>query len=124
MRGLVTGSSGHLGEALMRVLPDHGHEAVGLDLLPSPYTTIVGSIAERDSVRRAVSDVDAVLHTATPHKPHVGSHPRAQFVATNVTGTLHLLEEAVAAGATRFVFTSTTSAFGRALVPREGEPAA
>jgi nucleoside-diphosphate-sugar epimerase len=37
---------------------------------------------------------------------------------------VHLLEEAVAAGVGAFVFTSTTSTFGRALVPAEGEPAA
>src|ERR687894_582472 len=67
---------------------------------------------------------DAVLHAATLHKPHVGSHSRQQFVDTNVTGTLMLLEEAVAAGVGRFVFTSTTSAFGRALTPPEGAPAA
>jgi nucleoside-diphosphate-sugar epimerase len=41
-----------------------------------------------------------------------------------VTGTLNLLEEAVAAGVTRFVFTSTTSTFGQALVPAPGAPAA
>ena len=46
------------------------------------------------------------------------------FVDTNVTGTLTLLEEAVAAGVGRFVFTSTTSAFGRALTPPPGAPAA
>ncbi len=57
------------------------------------------------------------------HKPHVGSHDRGEFVATNVTGTLNLLEEAVAAGVSRFVFTSTTSAFGRALTPPPGAPA-
>jgi nucleoside-diphosphate-sugar epimerase len=108
----------------MRVLPDHGHEAVGLDLLPSPYTNIVGSVAERDTVRQAMTGVDAVLHAATLHKPHVGSHSRAAFVDTNVSGTLNLLEEAVAAGVGTFVFTSTTSAFGRALVPAEGQPAA
>jgi UDP-glucose 4-epimerase len=124
MRILVTGSSGHLGEALMRVLPTRGHEAVGLDLLPAPYTTIVGSVADRETVRRAVAGVDAVLHTATLHKPHVRSHPRAAFVGTNITGTLTLLEEAVAAGASAFVFTSTTSTFGRALAPAEGKPAA
>jgi len=69
-------------------------------------------------------DADAVLHAATLHKPHVGTHSRQEFVATNVTGTLNLLEEAVAAGVGRFVFTSTTSAFGRALTPAPGEPAA
>ncbi len=43
---------------------------------------------------------------------------------TNVTGTLTLLEEAAAAGVGSFVFTSTTSAFGRALSPVPGAPAA
>jgi nucleoside-diphosphate-sugar epimerase len=115
MRVLVTGSTGHLGEALCRVLREDGVDVVGLDLLPSPYTTVVGSIADRALVRRAVAGADAVLHAATLHKPHVGSHRRQDFVDTNVTGTLNLLEEAVAAGVERFVFTSTTSAFGRAL---------
>ena len=123
MRILVTGSSGHLGEALCRVLAADGAETVGLDILPSPHTTLVGSVADRGLVREAVHGVDAVLHAATLHKPHVGSHPRQEFVETNITGTLTLLEEAVAAGVGRFVFTSTTSAFGRALMPAEGAPA-
>jgi nucleoside-diphosphate-sugar epimerase len=124
MRILVTGSSGHLGEALVRVLREEGHEVVGLDILDSPHTNVLGSIADRSCVRRGIDGVDAVVHTATLHKPHVGSHERAGFVATNITGTLNLLEEAVAAGVGRFVFTSTTSAFGRALEPAAGEPAA
>ena len=47
MRVLVTGSSGHLGEALVRTLRDLEHEVVGLDILPSPFTTCVGSITDR-----------------------------------------------------------------------------
>jgi UDP-glucose 4-epimerase len=122
---LVTGSAGHLGEGLMRVLAAGAdHEAVGLDILESPHTDLVGSIADRELVRRALDGVDAVIHAATLHKPHVGSHTQSDFIATNVTGTLNLLEEAVAAGASRFVFTSTTSTFGRALTPAPGEPAA
>jgi UDP-glucose 4-epimerase len=124
VRILVTGSAGHLGEALARVLGGDGEEVVGLDVLESPYTSVVGSIADRDCVLRAVEGVDAILHAATLHKPHVGSHRRQEFVDTNVTGTLTLLEEAVAAGVGRFVFTSTTSAFGRALTPPPGAPAA
>jgi UDP-glucose 4-epimerase len=121
---LVTGSAGHLGEALVRVLRAAGREVRGLDMLPSPFTEQVGSITDRDLVKRAVANVSAVLHTATLHKPHVGSHRRQQFVDTNITGTLALLEEAVAAGVESFVFTSTTSAFGRALTPQPGAPAA
>jgi UDP-glucose 4-epimerase len=124
MRILVTGSSGHLGEALTRGLLDEDHEVIGLDVLDSPFTNVVGSIVDRACVRRCVTGVDAVVHCATLHKPHVGSHDRSDFVDVNITGTLNLLEEAVAAGVSRFVFTSTTSAFGRALVPDDGAPAA
>jgi UDP-glucose 4-epimerase len=124
VRVLVTGSAGHLGEALMRVLSETAHEAVGLDLLASEFTQVVGSIADRACVRGAIAGVDAVMHSATLHKPHVGSHGRGDFVETNITGTLNLLEEAVAAGVSRFLFTSTTSTFGRALTPARGDPAA
>jgi nucleoside-diphosphate-sugar epimerase len=124
MKILVTGSSGHLGEALMRVLPGRGHDVVGLDILSSQFTTRTASITDRDSVRRSLAGVDAVVHAATLHKPHVGSHSHQEFVDTNVTGTLTLLEEAVAANASRFIFISTTSTFGRALEPSDGEPAA
>jgi UDP-glucose 4-epimerase len=124
MRILVTGSAGHLGEGLVRVLRADGADVTGLDILASPYTDVVGSIADRALVRRAMHRVDAVIHAATLHKPHVGSHERQEFVDTNITGTLNLLEEAVAAGASRFVFTSTTSTFGRALTPPPGAPAA
>ena len=121
---LVTGSAGHLGEALVRVLRAEDRVVVGLDVLDSPFTTMVGSVADRDVVRTCLSGVGAVLHAATLHKPHVGSHRRQAFVDTNITGTLTLLEEAVAAGVESFVFTSTTSAFGRALAPGPAAPAA
>ena len=124
MRILVTGSAGHLGEALMRTLQGSEHDALGVDVLPSAYTQRVGSIADREFVRACMPGVQAVLHAATLHKPHVATHARQAFVDTNVTGTLNLLEEAAAAGVRAFVFTSTTSAFGRALVPPPGEPAA
>ena len=47
MKVLVTGSAGHLGEALMRVLLDLRQDAVGLDVRPSAFTSYVGSITER-----------------------------------------------------------------------------
>jgi UDP-glucose 4-epimerase len=124
MRILVTGSAGHLGEALMRTLPLSGCEAMGLDIKSSPFTQRVGSITDRGFVAQCVKSVDAVMHTATLHKPHIASHTRQQFIDTNITATLNLLEEAAAAGVKSFVFTSTTSAFGRALSPPAGAPAA
>lgn len=121
---LVTGSAGHLGEALVRALRDAGRPVVGIDVLPSPFTDAVGSIADRAFVAEHMRGVRAVLHAATLHKPHVATHTARAFVDTNVGGTLALLEAATAAGVDAFVFTSTTSTFGGALVPSPDEPAA
>ena len=124
MKILVTGSAGHLGEALMRTLRDQGRSTVSIDLLTSPFTDVVGDIANRKLVDECMRGVTHVLHTATLHKPHVATHSRQVFVDTNVTGTLNLLEAAVANKVKAFVFTSTTSTFGDALTPPPGSPAA
>lgn len=121
---LITGTAGHLGEALARTLQATGCTVTGIDLQASPFTTHTGSITDRSFVQRCLSGVQTVFHVATLHKPHVATHSRQQFVDTNITGTLHLLEEAVAAGVENFIFTSTTSVFGDALVPPAGMPAA
>jgi UDP-glucose 4-epimerase len=123
MRILVTGSAGHLGEALVRTLQNTGHELVGLDIVNSRFTNEVGSIVDRSCVKRCLKGVDAVLHTATLHKPHIVTHTRQDFIDTNMTGTLNLLEEAASVGITSLIFTSTTSAFGDALTPPAGAPA-
>jgi UDP-glucose 4-epimerase len=124
MKLLITGSAGHLGEGLMRTLADSAHNAVGLDIKAGAFTHLVGSIVDREFVKECIKDMDAVIHTATLHKPHVATHSQQDFVDTNITGTLNLLETALAAGVTSFVYTSTTSAFGRALTPLPGTPAA
>lgn len=123
MKVLVTGSAGHLGEALVRSLKG-SREVVGLDILASPFTSHVGSIVDRAFVQRHMADVHTVFHAATLHKPHVATHGRQDFIDTNITGTLNLLEEAVAAGVRCFIFTSTTSVFGDALIPPPSAPAA
>ena len=124
MKILVTGSAGHLGEALMRTLRARQVEVVGVDIVDSPFTDMPGSITNGSVVERAMRGVTAVLHAATLHKPHVVSHGRQSFIDTNVSGTLNLLEAAVAQRVKAFIFTSTTSTFGDALTPPPGAPAA
>lgn len=123
MKVLVTGSAGHLGDAMVRTLRARGDSVVGVDIVAGPSTTVVGSIFDRAVVHAAMDGVDAVVHTATLHKPHVATHSKQAFIDTNITGTLNLLEEAVRAKVGAFVFTSTTSAFGAALSPPEDAPA-
>src|SRR5262245_30761605 len=124
MKVLVTGTAGHLGEALVRSLRKITHEVIGIDILHSDFTNQIGSITDRDFVKGCMKGVDAVLHAATLHKPHLFTHSRQGFVDTNITGTLNLLEESVSAGVASFVFTSTTSAFGSAMTPPANAPAA
>jgi UDP-glucose 4-epimerase len=111
MRVLLTGSSGWLGSALAPRLRALGHEVIGLDPVPSAETRIVGSVADRDLVMRAVSEnrIEAIIHGGALHKPNIEHHRNEDFVETNVRGTLNLLDAAVAFGVKRFVFTSTTS---------------
>ncbi|MFK7855006.1 MAG: NAD-dependent epimerase/dehydratase family protein [Granulosicoccus sp.] len=123
MKILVTGSAGHLGEALMRTLRSSNDSVIGIDIKPSDFTDCVGSIGDRDFVSSQVKGCDAIIHTATLHKPHVGTHSRQDFIDTNVSGTLNLLEEAGQSGCSAFVYTSTTSTFGDAMQPAKGEPA-
>ncbi len=66
MRVLVTGSAGHLGEGLVRTLRERNQETVGLDLLDSPFTTHVGSVADPDLVRRCLKGVDPTALSLTP----------------------------------------------------------
>ncbi len=124
MRVIVTGSAGRLGEGLVRTLRGRQHEVVGLDLLDSPFTTHVGSISDHDFVRRCLRGIDLVIHAAALHKPHVATHPRHAFVETNIAGTLAVLEAAHGSGVAGVVYSSTTSAFGAALRPADGRPAA
>jgi len=124
MRVLVTGSAGHLGEGLVRTLLERRHEAVGLDLQQSPFTAHVGSITDHDFVRRCMRGIDSVIHAATLHKPHLATHSRAAFVETNIAGTLAVLEASLGCGVGAVVYSSTTSVFGAALRPGNGQPAA
>ncbi len=123
MKVLITGSAGHLGEALLRDAKNRPHQAIGVDLKPSIMTDRVGSITDPGFVCECLEGVDAVIHAATLHKPHVGTHSKQDFIDTNISGTLNLLQGATDVGVKAFIFTSTTSTFGDALRPAPGEPA-
>jgi nucleoside-diphosphate-sugar epimerase len=111
MRILLTGSSGWLGRYLAPLLRTHGHEVTGLDIAPGTDTDIIGTVADRALIDRLFAEhrFEGVIHAGALHKPDIVRYPRQAFIDVNVTGTLNLLEAAVAARASRFVFTSTTS---------------
>jgi UDP-glucose 4-epimerase len=109
---VLTGSTGWLGRFLAPLLREQGHAVTGLDVAPGPDTQVLGSVHDPAAVQRAFAAagrVDAVIHAGALHKPDIARHPAQAFIDVNVTGTQNLLDAASAAGASRFVFTSTTS---------------
>ncbi|GAL20383.1 UDP-glucose 4-epimerase [Vibrio maritimus] len=122
MKVLVTGSSGHLGSGLVKHLRDKGVDVVSIDIKEGEGTDYVVSILDSTTLRKIMEGVDTVVHTATLHKPHVATHAYSEFVDVNIKGTLNLLQISSELAVKSFVFTSTTSTFGDALVPERGKP--
>jgi len=118
MRILVAGAAGLIGSAVSATLR-RAHEVVGLDSRPGPEVGLIADI--RDPLRLA--GFDAIVHVAALHASHVGVAADSEFRSVNVDGTARLLESALAAGVSRFVFTSSTSVYGHALEPSEGHAA-
>jgi nucleoside-diphosphate-sugar epimerase len=114
MRILVTGAAGLIGSAIAARLSGE-HDVIGLDLKPGPEVAVVGDCLDVAEWRHRMGRVDAIVHTAALHAPHVGQRSEADFRRNNVDATSQLLDLAVDVGASHFVLTSTTSLYGNAL---------
>lgn len=117
MRILLTGSSGQLGSEIARQLSAN-HEIVGLDRLAGEWTSQIGSITDRESIFALMQGIDAVIHTASLHARHINEASKQDFIDTNISGTLNLLEAVAQAKVRRFVYTSTTSIDGAVFFSR------
>lgn len=116
MKVLVTGSSGRLGRAVIELLRFKKIDCVGLDLVSAKTTDLVADIRNRKEIFRIVKNASHIVHTAAIHGRHMDMNvPRIDFVETNVLGTLNLLDASVNSGIKSFIFTSTTSIYGKSM---------
>lgn len=117
MKVLVTGSSGKLGTAVMHKLKSAGVTVVGADLVDSSTTDLIVDIKNKVQVDDACRNVDAVINTAALHGKHYDlNYSREEFIDTNIYGTLKLLNACVQQGVKQFLYISTTSIYGAAMV--------
>lgn len=122
MRILLTGSSGRIGAAIGARLSLR-HPVIGIDRRPGSLTSEVVDVQDTARIAPLLAGVDAVVHTASLHVPDLASQTAADFRAVNVEATKRLLDACGAAGVQRFVYTSTTSLYGDAMLPADGAAA-
>jgi nucleoside-diphosphate-sugar epimerase len=130
MKILVTGGTGFTGKALVRRLIDLGHHVVALDYKEGLRTqelrdwgaeVILGSVTDKEAVRRALRGVELVHHVAAAFREM--NVPDTYYYDVNVNGTRNVLEAAVAEGVRKVVCCSTCGVHGNIDHPPGGEDA-
>jgi dihydroflavonol-4-reductase len=116
MRGLtvVTGGAGFIGSHLVERLVAHGESVRVVERpgaptqhLPAGIAIVAADICDRDAVRHALAGADQVYHLAA--NPNLWVRDRREFDAVNHLGTIHVLDAAIEAGASRTLHVSTES---------------
>jgi nucleoside-diphosphate-sugar epimerase len=120
---LITGVAGFIGSSLARALVARGHKVRGIDNFATGKRTniepLLGCIDFREvdlgdipSVTDACKDVDYVFHQAAIASVPLSIEKPEYSHATNVNGTLNLLQAAREAGVKRVVYAASSSAYG------------
>lgn len=118
MKVALTGASGYTGGHLLKRLLARGDAVKALvregsvtaELRASGAEIVTGHLGNADDARRLVEGCDAVMHVAAVYR--TAGHPDSYYREVNVEGTRRLLEASLAAGARRFVHTSTVGVHG------------
>lgn len=112
-RVLVTGAAGFVGRHLVTALAEAGYRVRAMVHRPRPgaappgVEVVQGDVTDPDSLRRAMEDVQGVVHLVAVIREHP---PRVTFQRINVQGTRNVVAAARQAGARRLVHLSAIGA--------------
>lgn len=111
---LVTGASGFLGNAVMKLLAQKAHRAIGLDPRPSATTQLIDDLSDHARHRAWLTGekVTHIIHAGGVSGPMVMADDPVGIIVINVVGSLNLLRAAIEAGVKTFVYCSSVSALG------------
>ncbi len=118
---LVTGGAGYIGSHACKALSQAGYTPVTFDNLITGWQDAVkfGPFEQGDLLDRARLDEvfakyqpAAVMHFAALSQVGEAMSEPGKYWTNNVTGSLSLIEAAVAAGCLNFVFSSTCATYG------------
>lgn len=122
MKVLVTGGAGYIGSVVTERLLEAGHEALVVDDLSTGHREAVppradfvsADLKDRPALAAALRGrrIDAVIHLAASSLVGESMEDPGKYFTNNVAAGVNLLEEALAAGATRFVLSSTAATYG------------
>jgi UDP-glucose 4-epimerase len=124
MTVLITGSAGGLGRRFMKLLHEGGLQIRGFDLAETvgdDRVSISGSVLDIQALRRAMSDVTAVVHSAALMSRY--RRPPEELFEVNVQGTYNVFQAAVDVGVSRVVLISSECATGLCFQKDEFPPA-
>lgn len=118
---MVTGATGFVGAAVVRALLERGHEVRALVrresrvAVPAPAEVYLGDLGDRESVARATTGCEAVVHCAADYRLAIRGRDVPDMIRTNVGGTANVLWASRVGGVRRVVHCSTvgTLAFDR-----------
>jgi UDP-glucose 4-epimerase len=120
MNFLITGAAGFLGSNLANYLVREGHQVRGLDDLSAGNPEVLsnqvlftrGDVNDRPKLWTLLQEVDCVYHLAARVSvPESVLYPR-EYNATNVGGTVSLMEAMRDVGVKRVVFISSGAVYG------------
>lgn len=111
---LVTGASGFLGKAVMKLLLEQKKRAIGLDPRSSATTQVVDDLSDRLKLTKLLAGerVTHIIHAGGVSGPMVLADDPVKVITINVLGSLNLLYAAMGTGVRTFVYCSSAAALG------------
>ena len=111
---LVTGASGFLGKAVMKLLAEQKQRTIGLDPRASATTQVVDGLSDRSKITKLLTGekVTHIVHAGGVSGPMVLADDPVEVITINVLGSLNLLYAALDTGVRTFIYCSSAAALG------------